>query len=105
VIAQQDQDKEAQSLKTCEEIKAHFALAKTLAAVEEIGMTITLALKKSMLTAHVNELRDAYHQARQRVNETNGDSPLSATLNKAIAEKTGTNRELTYASELGAFSP
>jgi hypothetical protein len=29
----------------------------------------------------------------------NGSSPLAATLKKAIAEKTSTNRELTYASE------
>jgi hypothetical protein len=89
-IAQQDRAKEVQSLKLCEEIKAHFALAKTLGLVEEVAKTITPALKKSMLTHHVNELRDAYHQARQRVKDANGDSPLAATLRKAIAEKTGT---------------
>jgi hypothetical protein len=95
-IATADRQKEAQSLKVCEEIKAHFALAKTLAAVEEIGKTITPALKRSILTAHVNELRDAYHQARQRVKESNGDSPLATTLKKSIEAK---NHELTYASE------
>jgi hypothetical protein len=66
--------------------------------VEEIGKTITPALKRSMLTAHVNELRDAYHQARQRVKETNGSAPADAslvnTLKRSIAEKTG--RELSY---------
>jgi hypothetical protein len=55
VLAQQDRAKEAKSQKTMEEIKAHFTLAKTLAAVEEIGKTITPALTRSMLTAHVGE--------------------------------------------------
>jgi hypothetical protein len=99
VLAQQHREKEVKSQQTMEEIKARFVPAKSLAAVDEIGKSISPGLKKSMLTAHVNELRDAYHQARQRVKESNGDSPLATTLKKAIAEKTGTNRELTYASE------
>jgi hypothetical protein len=101
-IAQADRQKEAASLKVCEEIKANFTLARTLEVVENVAKAITPALKRSMLTAHVGELRDAYHQARQRVKDANGsagDSPLAATLKKAIAEKTGTNRELGYANE------
>jgi hypothetical protein len=73
-LAQQDRQKEAQSQQTMEEIKAHLALARTLAAVEEVGKSITPTLKRSMLTAHVNELRDCYLAARQRVKNGNGDT-------------------------------
>jgi hypothetical protein len=100
VLAQQDRAKEVQSAKTCEEFKARLVLAKSLSAVEDVGKTITPALKKTMLTAHVNELRDAYHAARQRVKETNGSPPADAslvnTLKRSIAEKTGSARDLTY---------
>jgi hypothetical protein len=96
-IAQADRQKEAASLKTCEEFKARFVLAKSLSLVDEVAKQITPALKRSMLTAHVNELRDAYHQARQRVKEVNGsaaDSSPVNTLIRSIAEKTG--REFSH---------
>jgi hypothetical protein len=56
-------------------------------------MVISLHVQ-SVLTEHVNQLREAYHAACQRVkgadeSVVNGSSPLAATLKKAIAQKTG----------------
>jgi hypothetical protein len=90
-----DRQKEAQSQQAMEEIKAHFALAKSLAAVEEISKTITLTLKRSMLTAHVNELRDAYLVARQRLKNGgggNGETPLAGQLRASIDAVKGVKR-------------
>jgi hypothetical protein len=86
-LAQQERTREAQSLKTCEEIKANLVLAKTLEVVESIGKGITPQLKRSMLPEHVNELRDAYHAARQRLRGNgngNGETPLAGQLRASI---------------------
>jgi hypothetical protein len=97
-IAQQDRQREAQSHKTLEELKAQFTLAKTFSVVEEIAKTVTPALKKTMLADHVNQLREAYHAAYQRVKAANGnngsdrtlsDSPLAQTLRASIADVAG----------------
>jgi hypothetical protein len=45
-IAQQDRLKETLSASVCEKLKAQLALAGSQAAVEEVGKTITQALKK-----------------------------------------------------------
>jgi hypothetical protein len=71
-----------------EEIKAQFTLAKTPGLVEEIAKTITPALKRSMPAEHVNQLRDAYHAACQRLKANGNESALACTLRKSIAEVT-----------------
>lgn len=50
-----------------DDFRARFTLAKTKSAVEEVSKEITSTAKKMMLTNHVQELRNAYLEALERV--------------------------------------
>jgi hypothetical protein len=84
-LALADRHKEAESRKQLETLRATLVLARSLDEVERIGKSITPAIKRSMLTTHVNELRDAYQEARQRVKNGNGDASLVTQLRASIA--------------------
>jgi hypothetical protein len=64
VLAQQERDRAVASRRHLEEFKARITLAKDLAALKAIGKEITPQLKREMLPADVQALRDAYLAAQ-----------------------------------------
>jgi hypothetical protein len=63
------------------------------------GHPLTPALKKSMLPEHVNQLRDAYHAAYQRLKGNGGKTQLSAVLQEAIDATKAKANDLRYIQE------
>lgn len=66
-LADEEHQREATSAESLRKLKAQFDLAGTPDEVEAVSKSITPELKKQLLPAHVNELRDEYRKASSRV--------------------------------------
>ncbi len=66
-LAAAEAEREARSAELLRKFSAEFRLADTAAAVEAVSKRITAALKKDMLPADVDALREAYRAALARV--------------------------------------
>lgn len=66
-LADEEHQREATSAESLRKLKAQFDLAGTPEEVEAVSKSITPELKKQLLPAHVNELREEYRKASSRV--------------------------------------
>lgn len=65
-LADSERRKEGRSMQLLEELRGRFLLAKDRDAVAEVEKSIDAAVKRQLLTVHLNELREVCQQARQR---------------------------------------
>jgi hypothetical protein len=80
-LMREDRDKAKKSADTLRKFKGHLDTADSEAQVKAIGDEITPGLKRGMVTEHVNELRQHYLDALDRVrgHSTNGKSRQEET--------------------------
>lgn len=66
-LEQKELEREANSKMTLEELSARITLAQSAEELKGIGKAITPDLKKTMLAAHVTELREKYLEAEKKL--------------------------------------